>query len=511
MRGFVQKQSRPGPADSSSPARSSVPSGELPLHGEPIPTPRRAPGTAAAPRYLERLAWGLAGAAAPPAGPGRAPPHGEGRAVREAAEYGTSGGGGPLPHLAQIQRSFGRHGVGHVRAHQGSRAAAAARAIRARAYATGDRVAFAGPPDLRTAAHEAAHVVQQRAGVQLAGSVGRAGDAYERHADAVADLVAGGRSAEALLDRMAPPGSRALAVQRQVVQRAPIATDFGEFDTTKYDAVGPKGSEYGVDIVLTFDPDRTKVDAKKIGLTQALSSKLGGVDAAIHPTITNRMAPSGTGKGWYIDRTTSGAYGNPLYATDVPGAKDKLGDTPTVASWGQHGWNYKDASGTLQHEKAILKDKAQRPGRGNDSGQTFETVALAVEGAQSGTYMGSVSWGWSVDGAGKYTKHPLTLVSKGKPSAAFIAAAKQWNTTTTVGTIKTKADPTNVYDAAYSVAFTVAKDTEVQVTGATIHNNLVYSAVTISTGPETGKSGRIKTTDLRDAGGGNPVIKLPIP
>ncbi|HEX8691020.1 MAG TPA: DUF4157 domain-containing protein [Longimicrobium sp.] len=507
MRVFTQKQNQPGPRDSSSPARSSAPSAGPPLHADHALAGQRTPGA----RYLERLAWGLAGAAAPPAGPGRAAVHDDGPAVREAAEQGIAGGGGPLPYLAAIQRSFGRHDVGHVRAHQGSRAAAAARAIGARAYATGDQVAFAGAPDLRTAAHEAAHVVQQRAGVQLAGGVGRAGDPYERHADAVADLVAGGRSAEGLLDRMAPAGSRALAVQRRVVQRAPIATDFGEFDTTKYDAVGPAGSEYGVDIELTFDPDRTKVDAKKIGLTQALSSKLGGVDAAIHPTITKRMAPSGAGKGWYIDRSTSGAYGNPLYAAGVPGAKDKLRDTPTVAGWGQHGWNYTDASGTLQHQTAILKDTAQRPGRGNDSGQTFETAALAVEGAQSGTYMGSVSWGWSVDGTGTYSKLPLTLVSKGKPSRKFRAAARQWNTTRTAGTIKTRADPTDVYDAAYSVAFTVARGTEVQVTGATIHNNEVYSEVTINTGPQAGQSGNIKTTDLRDAGGGNRVIKLPIP
>ena len=38
--------------------------------------------------------------------------------------------------------------------------------------------------DLHTTAHEAAHAVQGRAGAQLKGEVGQAGDAYERHADA---------------------------------------------------------------------------------------------------------------------------------------------------------------------------------------------------------------------------------------------------------------------------------------------------------------------------------------
>jgi hypothetical protein len=431
-------------------------------------------------------------------------------ALDEAARYGTSGNGGSLPHLGRIQSSFGHHDLSQVRAHQGSRAAAAARAIGARAYTSGNHIAFADPPDLRTAAHEAAHAVQQRAGVRLAGGVGQAGDVYERHADAVAERVAGNRSAETLLDRMAPAGSRALGVQRQIVQRAPISTHYGVFDTTKYDKTGPAGTEWGVDIVLTFDPDRNKVDAKKIGLTQTVHSWLAGTDVDLFPVTRNRRVQSGTGAGSEIDRYGGGNFGNPLYATAAPGAKDKLGDTPTVAAWGQHGWHYMDGA-TEKHRKAILKDRPSLPGRGNNSGQQFETAALAVEGAQSGTYMGSVSWGWRVDGAGKYTKDPLALKSKGDPSAGFIAAAKQWNKTSVGGTVKTTANPTNVYDAGYSVAFTVAKDTEVQVTSAApIHNNITYDQVTIKSGAKAGSTGRIKVNDMQETGG-TAVIKLPIP
>jgi hypothetical protein len=68
--------------------------------------------------------------------------------------------------------------------------------------------------DLHTVAHEVAHVVQQRSGVQLKRSVGEAGDAYERQADAVADRVVAGRSAEDLLDRSAAGGTMP-AVQRK--------------------------------------------------------------------------------------------------------------------------------------------------------------------------------------------------------------------------------------------------------------------------------------------------------
>jgi Domain of unknown function (DUF4157) len=129
-------------------------------------------------------------------------------ATHEIARQGVSGAGGSLPHLDLIQRSFGRHDIGHVKAHVGGTAADASRAMGAHAYAVRDQVAFGSAPDLHTAAHEAAHVVQQRAGVQLKGGVGSVGDAYEQHADKVADAVVAGQSTEPLLDQT-PQGSGA--------------------------------------------------------------------------------------------------------------------------------------------------------------------------------------------------------------------------------------------------------------------------------------------------------------
>jgi|GEM_PF-1277825 len=125
---------------------------------------------------------------------------------RAVAASGLVGTASALPHAEAIQASFGRHDVGSVRAFSGPSATRAATALGAEAYATGDAIAFAGRPSLHTAAHEAAHVVQQRAGVSLAGGVGAAGDVYERHADAVADRVVQGRSAEDLLDRFVGGG-----------------------------------------------------------------------------------------------------------------------------------------------------------------------------------------------------------------------------------------------------------------------------------------------------------------
>ena len=136
-------------------------------------------------------------------------------AVQQLAAQGVAGGGGPLPHGDTIQRAFGRHDVRGVETHVGGAAATASHGIGAEAYATGNHVAFAGAPSLHTAAHEAAHVVQQRGGVQLAGGIDQPGDNYERHADAVADSVVAGQSAEPLLDQMVGGGAAPAVVQRR--------------------------------------------------------------------------------------------------------------------------------------------------------------------------------------------------------------------------------------------------------------------------------------------------------
>jgi LysM repeat protein len=141
--------------------------------------------------------------------------------IHDLAAQGTQGSGGALPHLDAIQDSFGKHDVSNVQAHTGGAAADASKAMGAEAYASGNSIAFGSSPGLHTAAHEAAHIVQQRAGVSLKGGVGEAGDSYEQHADTVADAVVAGQSAEGLLDTMAGSGETA-AVQSKAVQLAPL-------------------------------------------------------------------------------------------------------------------------------------------------------------------------------------------------------------------------------------------------------------------------------------------------
>ena len=166
--------------------------------------------------------------------------------TQQIASDGVAGASEPLPFLEPISRAFGRHDVGDVKTATGGAAAKASEEIGAQAYATGARVAFASSPDLHTAAHEAAHVVQQRAGVQLKGGVGASGDIYERHADRVADLVVRGESAESELDELAG-GGQTMAVQR--------------FDSPHHIEIGD--SVAGDSITITEEEDQGLIDGEE--------------------------------------------------------------------------------------------------------------------------------------------------------------------------------------------------------------------------------------------------------
>ena len=138
-------------------------------------------------------------------------------AIHAAAQRGVATPATALPFGQTIQRLFGRHDISQVQAHTGTEAGSSARAMGATAYATGHHVVLGSGTDLHTVAHEAAHVVQQRAGIQLRGGVGEAGDPHEQHANAVADGVVRGESVEHLLDRHGGGGGAAPAIQRQWV------------------------------------------------------------------------------------------------------------------------------------------------------------------------------------------------------------------------------------------------------------------------------------------------------
>jgi hypothetical protein len=120
--------------------------------------------------------------------------------THETVRRGLIGSAKPLPYLDMIQKSFGRYDVTGVKAYVGGQAKESNEQLGTFAYTTNNSIAFKQFPNRHTAAHESAHVVQQQAGVLLYGGVGQSGDYHEQNADAVAEAVVNGRSAELLLD-----------------------------------------------------------------------------------------------------------------------------------------------------------------------------------------------------------------------------------------------------------------------------------------------------------------------
>ncbi|MBL8785077.1 MAG: DUF4157 domain-containing protein [Deltaproteobacteria bacterium] len=246
----------------------------------PTPTAKPVQAKASGSKQSVQLKAGLAGLDFASQEAALAPVQAKGDAsgaVHAHAERGVQGGGGPLPHGDRIQQAFGRHDVSKVNAHTGAEAQGACEGMGAEAYATGSDIAFGKSPDLHTAAHEAAHVVQQRGGVQLKGGVGAAGDAYEQHADQVADAVVKGHSAEGLLDQKSGGGGGAPGVQKKDNGKTGGKTTIDDF------AKG-EGVKQG-------DVDKAGADVKsmnKMTLAQ-MQAYLGGTAKPLGPRSTKEM------------------------------------------------------------------------------------------------------------------------------------------------------------------------------------------------------------------------------
>src|SRR5205085_5975757 len=109
----------------------------------------------------------------------------------------------------EFMESRFRRDFSWVRVHNDARAAEATDSLNAVAYAGNSDIVF-GPGQYqpgssdgrRLLAHELTHVLQQQAGVGFKNGMGEVDDAYEKHADGVADLVVSGKPAAPLLEQM---------------------------------------------------------------------------------------------------------------------------------------------------------------------------------------------------------------------------------------------------------------------------------------------------------------------
>lgn len=470
-----------------------MPAARLHLHAAPV-APRRhganeqghaaeAAAEAAAERVLRmRSAPDAAGCACG----GGCPRCGLATSTASARAAGT-----PLPPATRrfFEPRFGTD-FSSVRVHDNGEAHLAARAAGAQAYTHGSDIVFASgryAPDSSAGrallAHELAHVVQQA-----------------------------GRSPQ--------------------VEFKKEPTTYGNFETVHFKASGT-----GVEIALTFDPFPTKVDATKIALIQSVRAfNSAGAAYAVNPTIANRVVPAGTqGAGFAID--ASHVSNNPVYF-DLPslGAGKGLKDTPLhpagssvdPATRGSrthyqigHCYKLKPADAQKSKAPAGLFDHPEGAGM-KGAGMSFETTALAIAGADAGTYYGSVSWGYEIkDQGGTATPQGTDIqkVSDGSPTQNFSAAAALWNRAKTRGTLVV--NPTaggNTADAYVEYEGSAAGQPKRQPAGTKLRmidqlkgstDAMIKAEILDASGKGTGVVIRIFVPDVKDLGDGSRNVPLP--
>jgi hypothetical protein len=220
------------------------------------------------------------------------------------------------------------------------------------------------------------------------------------------------------------------------VQRA-VSSWAGDWDTLHYTTTkDAKKNPIGVDVAIEFRPG-DKVDATGIGIVQGVLSADLGAPLAINKAIGARSIAKGSMKGFHLDQLDTDAAGkditNPLYPSAAAKKGDELGTTAVVPmatpGGGRHGWRFVDKKGKVNKLSAQMNDAPALPGHGANAKQIFETTAMAFSGHQSGTYYGSVRWGWETNAKGKFHRLPFTLLSSDVPTATFATAAGLWNTT----------------------------------------------------------------------------------
>lgn len=445
--------------------------------------------------------------------------------------------------LRSSLESYFKTSLTGVRVHADAESQATAERLGASAFTLGQNIHL-GPEGIRAGgaaraalfAHEVVHTLQQGPVVPRAKpKVGERDDDFERQADR---LAAGfSRFNRDPQDAIALKIRDSLKISHvsggePAVQRGRLPTHFGAFEDFQYhDLYDAAGTQVGVEMHMKFHPG-ARVRADLIGLTQVAEGIRDGVRDTTG-IIGQRSATRGVGTGRFVDRLSG--YPNPLFATTravVPGGNPaNMGDyatAPVVALNAQQQADVSAATGGITGIRSVglgrlgfrkvirgafvtraaeLHDTAKMPGAGPNSEQVFETAALAVSGPQSGTYYGSVEWGWRKDAAGAFSRLPMHVVSQGVPTAEFLTAAAIWNQSGATLVLTTIAG-TQLVDIHRNVIDSIPIDTEMMSEGFPLNDasGITYFPVTYG-----GNDGYVIGTAVQLSTGGPETIDLPVP
>ncbi len=313
------------------------------------------------------------------------------------AQSGFNGNSMPLPYLATIQRSFGRHSVETVQAFNTGASSYANDRLNSSGYCVGDNVSFARAPGLREVAHEAAHVVQQRSNLNLSGGVGHSGDRYEIHADKVADVVVQGRSSELLLDKYSNCSSGNIN-QLQLQEQSPRAETYRarspdyqpqtypQPDGTGMTAQGQCRLPYGV-LRWVLAPRYGYVNERLEFIPNDIMARMNPTISYIQTVSSSIFNPPGESEVDVLPNDT-----DPYYGAQWNEESQRWTNEPTSVQHRDPEYDNMDAPRegsrpyTAATGNAVLNDS---PSLNTGEIKYFETVVVVID---TGEVLGSLSW-----------------------------------------------------------------------------------------------------------------------
>jgi Domain of unknown function (DUF4157) len=297
------------------------------------------------------------------------------------------------------------------------------RSVDAQAYTLGEHIVFGSgrfAPDTsagqRLLAHELVHVAQCDAVTPSPGesvAIGDLNDPTEHIAEALSKQSVFGGTQGLIAGRSA---TIAASQSRPTIRRVPVGNNsFGTWDVEQVPMQpAAAGGEYHNRIKVQFDPDPKTVDSPEIAFVQATNIQNSASGAWALPA-TSPQSTHVSARGWSVDSVTKRGWvgyddaGNPYSALRPAG----LPATPIVTP----------GSSPTPHKSAVTHDW---PGW-NQPNLTwlFSTAAIAKRGADAGQVYGTVTWGFSVDGANHIDTMPVQLSNQ--PGPAWKSAVGAWN------------------------------------------------------------------------------------
>ena len=181
----------------------------------------------------------------------------------------------------------------------------------------------------------------------------------------------------------------------------------------------------GVSIKIEFVPG-PKVRALKIGLVQIVQHYVNNKPYTIDQYKGKMSVDAQEGYKTHIDVLKEAV--DPMYVANIKDKKrGKAGCGASDPFNGQWGTPQQNATLIDEPQDRSVVGVRENPKNTPNSGQIFETTALALDGEQEGLYYGSVKWGWKTDSEGNFQILPLTIISMGSASQTFARAADAWN------------------------------------------------------------------------------------